>query len=98
MVAGQRGKLRSVGRLRHPRGRLALDISTTDTVLQVYTGNHFGPGVIGKGGRPFTRFCGIALEPQNFPDAPNHPSFPSSTLRPGEYYLNVMRWQIAAVS
>ena len=54
--------------------------------------------VIGKGGRPFTRFCGIALEPQNFPDAPNHPSFPSSTLRPGEYYLNVMRWQIAAVS
>ena len=28
----------------------------------------------------------IALEAQNYPDAPNHPDFPSAVLRPGETY------------
>ncbi|MYZ14200.1 galactose-1-epimerase, partial [Streptomyces sp. SID337] len=26
------------------------------------------------------------LETQHFPDSPNHPSFPSTVLRPGETY------------
>ncbi len=30
----------------------------------------------------------ICFETQNFPDAPNHPSFPSSILHPGETYRN----------
>jgi aldose 1-epimerase len=30
------------------------------------------------------------LETENFPDAPNQPSFPSSVLRPGETYRHVM--------
>jgi aldose 1-epimerase len=30
----------------------------------------------------------ICFETQNYPDAPNHPSFPSSLLHPGETYLN----------
>jgi aldose 1-epimerase len=30
------------------------------------------------------------LETENFPDAPNQPSFHSSVLRPGETYRHVM--------
>ena len=34
---------------------------------------------------PFYRSA-FALEAQNYPDAPNHPDFPSAVLRPGETY------------
>ena len=33
-------------------------------------------------------FAGICFETQNFPDAPNMASFPSSALKPGDKYLN----------
>jgi aldose 1-epimerase len=37
------------------------------------------------------------LEPQNFPDAPNHANFPSAALAPGATYHNVIvyRFRIA---
>lgn len=38
----------------------------------------------------------ICLECQNFPDAPHNPDFPSSVLRPGEVYRNVIRWKFKA--
>ena len=34
----------------------------------------------------------ICLETQNFPDAPNHPGFPSAKLKPGEKYENNTIW------
>ena len=33
-------------------------------------------------------FAGICFETQNYPDAPNHPNFPSAMLLPGNTYLN----------
>ena len=29
---------------------------------------------------------GLCLETQHFPDSPNHPTFPSTTLKPGQSY------------
>ena len=40
----------------------------------------------GKRGDRHDFRTGIALETQNFPDAPNHDNFPSAVLRPGETY------------
>ena len=37
-------------------------------------------------GRPLAPRAGIALECQEYPDAPNHPAFPSTVLRPGQTY------------
>lgn len=37
---------------------------------------------------------GVILEPQGLPDAPNHPAFPSSILRPGESYRAEIEYQI----
>lgn len=34
------------------------------------------------------KFPAICFETQNYPDAPNHSNFPSSILRPGEFYQN----------
>ena len=44
--------------------------------------------IAGKSGRPYGRYSGLTLEPQNFPDAPNVPHFPSAALRPGDVYLS----------
>ena len=38
----------------------------------------------------------VCLEPENFPDAPNHPNFPGSILRPGETHRSFMSFSFRA--
>jgi aldose 1-epimerase len=66
-----------------------LRLSTNAVGLQVYTGAHFA-GTPGKAGAAYHRFAGVALETQAFPDAPNHPQFPSPRLDPGQIYRHLM--------
>ena len=40
----------------------------------------------GKGGMHYLPYSGLCLETQHYPDSPNHPNFPTTTLRPGEIY------------
>jgi aldose 1-epimerase len=47
----------------------------------------------GKAGKSYGIGDAIALEPQMFPDALNHPSFASIVLRPGQIYANVIMWR-----
>jgi len=39
----------------------------------------------------------VVLEPQDFPDAPNHPNFPSATLEPGSTYHNVIVYRFSVM-
>ena len=64
-----------------------MQILTTEPGLQVYTAN-FVENNIGKGGKMYHPQNAICLETQNYPDAPNHASFPSAILRPGEIYFH----------
>lgn len=81
---------RPVARLSAPGGPV-LHLESTEPGLQVYAGDHIRPGAPGLGGTPYRRFAGIALEPQLWPDAPNHLGFPSAWLRPGEPYRQITR-------
>ena len=72
--------------------RRAFDLYTTEPGLQFYTAGHHGPSMRGKRGESLRRFGALALEPQNWPDAPNHANFPSAVLRPGEIYRHRMEW------
>lgn len=84
---------RMVAELSAPGGpRLRLE--STEPGLQVYAGDHIRPRAPGLCGRPYRRFAGIALEPQLWPDAPNHPGFPSARLRPGETYRQITRFRL----
>ncbi|MGE0004865.1 MAG: aldose epimerase family protein [Parvibaculaceae bacterium] len=74
-------------------GRRAFDLYTTEPGLQLYTANHHGPDLKGKRGETLRRLGALALEPQNWPDAPNHADFPSAELRPGEVYRHRMEWR-----
>jgi Galactose mutarotase and related enzymes len=73
---------------------LTLTIRSNQVAIQVYGGEHLS-GLPGTSGRPYPRRAGIALETQNFPDAPNHANFPSSVLRPGEEYVALTQWLLA---
>ncbi|MDP4823015.1 MAG: galactose mutarotase [Aestuariivirgaceae bacterium] len=63
-----------------------LELRTNQPGLQIYSGARLSPSVPGKGGVAYQPYGGFALEPQKFPDAPNHPNFPSIRLEPGEVY------------
>lgn len=81
---------RPVARLSAPGGPV-LHLESTEPGLQVYAGDHIRPDAPGLAGTPYRRFAGLALEPQLWPDAPNHPGFPSARLRPGETYRQITR-------
>jgi aldose 1-epimerase len=63
-----------------------IDVYTTEPGIQFYSGNFLDGRAIGKGDRPYRFRTGLALETQHFPDAPNHPKFPSIMLQPGSEY------------
>lgn len=73
-------------------------METTEPGLQVYDGRGVQSGVYpGHAGQPYGPFAGLALEAERWPDAPNHPGFPSVTLLPGARYEQVTRWQFERV-
>jgi len=78
--------LRFAARLYDPVSGRVLEILTTEPGMQFYSGNFLDGSLIGKNGVAYEKYAGLCLEPQHFPDAPNHPNFPSTLLRPGEEY------------
>lgn len=73
-------------RVEEPRSGRVLEIWTTEPGVQFFTGNRFDGSFPGVGGVKYERHAGFALEPQHFPDAINHPAFPSVVLRPGQTF------------
>ena len=76
------------------RSGLGLEVLTDRPGLQVYSGAYFDGSVVGPSGVRYTERAGIALETQGFPDAPNHPHFPSVVLRPGETFSSRTVWRL----
>jgi aldose 1-epimerase len=83
--------------LEHPASGRRMEILSTEPGIQVYTGGGLDGTEIGKGGIAYQKGAGICLETQHFPDAPNHPEFPSTTLRPGEEYTSRTEWLFSTV-
>lgn len=74
------------------QGGIALDVWSTEPGVQFYDGAYVNVGVPGLDGRRYGQNAGCCFEPQLFPDAPNHPEFPSAVLRPGETYRQTTRF------
>ena len=60
-------------------GEHALTYKTDSYTMEMWTDF---PAAQIYSGRP----DGVAIEPEAFPDSPNHPNFPDTTLRPGEKF------------
>jgi aldose 1-epimerase len=68
-----------------PRSGRVLTVYTTEPGLQFYSGNYL-KDVHGKHGEIYPYRSGFTTEAQHYPDAPNHPNFPSTVLKPGQVY------------
>ncbi len=66
-----------------------MEISTTEPAIQFYTGNFLDGTITGKGGKVYKKHYGFCLETQQYPDAPNHQTFPSAVLRPGQVFKSL---------
>jgi len=73
-------------RVYEPTSGRVMEVSTTQPGVQFYSGNFLDGTVTGKHGHVYKRRFGLCLETQHFPDSPNHPDFPSTTLKPGETF------------
>lgn len=81
--------------VKDPASGRVMTVRTTEPGVQLYTGNHLN-GVPGKGGHIYAKRHGFCLETQHYPDSPNHPGFPTTTLRPGETFQSTTIYQFSA--
>ncbi|WP_159982306.1 MULTISPECIES: aldose epimerase family protein [unclassified Novosphingobium] len=81
-------------RLEDPVSGRVLEVLSTEPGVQFYSGNFLDGTLVGKEGHLYRMGDGIALEPQKFPDAPNHPDFASTRVDPGKPYRHVMIYRL----
>lgn len=91
-IDGKSGAMNAVGTLYDPSTGRRLEISSDQPGVQIYTGNWLKGSPKGKDGYDYENRSAVAIECQGFPDAPNHPSFPSQLLRPGDTYRRHIRF------
>ena len=72
-------KVEKVATLYSPKSGRFMEVWNNHPGLQVYTGAR----------------TAIALESQMYPDSPNHDSFPSTVLRPGEKYQHTVIYKLS---
>jgi aldose 1-epimerase len=84
------GRLALAAKVYEPSTGRTLEVLTTEPGMQFYSGNFLDGTIKGKGGKAYPFRSAFCLEPQHFPDSPNHTNFPSTVLRPGETYKNTI--------
>lgn len=91
---GEPGCLREPSaRLSHPASGRWMDIRTDYPALQVYSGQFLGDPALAHPSGAGRSGSGIALETEEFPDAPRRPDFPSVVIRPGQTYSRTTTWE-----
>lgn len=80
------GGLQLAARVIESKTGRTMEIRTTEPGIQFYSGNFLDGKLSGKQGAKYNHRTGFCLETQHFPDSPNRPKFPPTTLRPGGEY------------
>ncbi|MXN67468.1 galactose-1-epimerase [Stappia sp. GBMRC 2046] len=88
--------LRRAARVGGARSGVAMEVWTTEPGLQFYSGENVARTVPGLEGRRYGAYAGLAMEPQIWPDAPNHGHFPQAVLRPGETYRQITEYRFTS--
>jgi len=89
------GKLGLIAKVEDPKSGRVMETLSTEPGFQFYTGNFLDGTLIGKTGKPYPFRSGFCIEPQHFPDSPNHKNFPSVVLKPGETYKNTIIYRFS---
>ena len=89
------GALRLAARVYEPTSGRVLEVFSSEPGLQFYTGNFLDGTLKGKGGWVYQFRNAFCMEPQHYPDSPNHPDFPSVVLKPGQVYHNTIVYRFS---
>ena len=97
VLRGTIGELHPAATMRDPKSGRKLEIWTTEPCMQMYGAQNMDGTMAAKtAGRTYSQYAGIALETQHHPDAPNHPEYPSTVLRPGETFRSTTEYRFTA--
>lgn len=97
-VFADTGNLAPKARVIHAESGRALSISSNNPGVQFYSGNYLRESnVIGPGGSQYRNYSGFCMEPQRFPDSPNHTHFPDCSLQPDETYIHTIEYQFSTI-
>jgi aldose 1-epimerase len=96
VIDGADGKLRLNATVYEPTTGRVLEVLSDQPGLQFYTGNMLDGTIVGKHGSRYPQHSGFCMELQHFPDSPNHPEFPSTTLAPGQIYQSTIVYRFSS--
>jgi len=88
----------TVARLAHPDSGRVLELFTTESYFQLYTGSALDGTLTGKSGVPYARHAGVCLECEGYPDGANVPELGDIILRPesGQQQTTVYAFSVVA--
>ncbi|MGH8141115.1 MAG: aldose epimerase family protein [Steroidobacteraceae bacterium] len=92
-----KGVMHPAARLEDPATGRVMEIDTNQPGLQLYTGNFLDGSVAGTSDHIYRQTDAVVMEPQHFPNAPNEPKFASTTLTPGQTYVNEIQYRFSTV-
>ncbi|WP_214070969.1 aldose epimerase family protein [Mucilaginibacter sp. dw_454] len=93
----QAGKFSHAATVVGDKSGIVMDVFTQEPGLQFYSGNFMLSKNTFKGGKKDDFRTAFAMETQHFPDSPNEPSFPTTTLKPGETYKTSSYYKFSVV-
>jgi aldose 1-epimerase len=94
----QPGEFALAATVYEPESGRVMDVWTTAPGMQFYTANFLDGPTIGKNGQVYKSRDGFCMEPQAFPDSPNHPDFPPTELKPGEIYKGMIVYKFSILN
>jgi len=95
VVDNYKGDLVEIATLRDVFSGRVMTVRSTLPGMQVYTSNCLDSVVPGRAGKVYGNRAAVCIEPQFFPDSPNHSHFPSCILMPGEPFLQVIEYSFS---
>jgi aldose 1-epimerase len=98
VLSADRGKFKLAASVVDPTSGRKMEVWTTEPGVQFYSGNFLDGSLTGKRGIVYGKHSGFCLETQHFPDAVNHPAFPSVVLRPPAVYSTQTTYKFSTVN
>ena len=95
LKSGRDGDPRLAAVLTDPASGRVLTVMTTEPGVQFYSGNFLDGSKHRESGRVYEKYAGLCLETQHYPDSPNHPAFPTTTLEPGQTFRSSTIFQFS---
>ncbi len=95
VLNGSGDSLKLAATVYEPTSGRVMEVRTTEPAIQFYTGNFLDGTVTGREGFAYKKRYAICLETEHYPDSPNHPSFPTTELKPGQTYQTTTIYQFS---